>query len=302
MKISGFTMSRNGDKLYYPVKESVCSILPLVDEFVVALGDSDEDDKTRELLESIGSDKIKVYDRVWSEQSFVEGQIFAEETNFALSKCSGNWCFYLQADEVIHEQDFGMILSACQIELDNPLVDGFLFKYHHFWGDYDHYLPFYGWYRNEIRIVRNKVGIYSYKDAQSFRKGNSEKLSVKEIDAHVYHYGWVRPPRLMQVKKKEQDSMHHGIEKIEQEHRLWANEFDFGALGNIPVFKGTHPKVMHECIQRLNWKNKLNFSKKADLKRPKVKHEKLKYRLISFFENNLNGGKSIIGYSNWNKV
>ena len=46
MKISGFTMGKNVQKLYYPIKQSIMSILPIVDEFVVALGDSDEDDET----------------------------------------------------------------------------------------------------------------------------------------------------------------------------------------------------------------------------------------------------------------
>lgn len=283
-------------------KNLSCLLLPLVDEFVVALGDSDKEDRTRELIESIQSNKIKIYDRVWSKQSFVDGRIFAEETNFALDKCTGDWCFYLQADEVIHEKDFETIRTACQRGLHNPLVDGLLFKYYHFWGDYDHYLPFHGWYKNEIRIIRNTSGIYSYKDAQSFRKGNNKKLNVKEIDAHIYHYGWVRPPKHMHTKKKEQSSMHHGIEKTEREYTLKPDQFNFGTLRNIPVFKGSHPIVMEGFINKMNWKDKLNYSGKANLNRGKVKHEKLKYRVLSFLENALNGGKDFIGYSNWNKV
>jgi hypothetical protein len=55
MKISGFTMGKNALKLYYPMRQSVESILPLVDEFVVVLGDSDGDDLTRSEIEAIGS-------------------------------------------------------------------------------------------------------------------------------------------------------------------------------------------------------------------------------------------------------
>jgi hypothetical protein len=50
MKISGFTMVRNAEKLYFPIKESILSVLPVVDEFIVALGDGD--DNTRGLIES----------------------------------------------------------------------------------------------------------------------------------------------------------------------------------------------------------------------------------------------------------
>jgi len=65
MKISGFKMVKNATKLYFPIKQSILSILPIVDEFVVALGDCDEDDTTLQEIESIGSDKIKIVHTVW---------------------------------------------------------------------------------------------------------------------------------------------------------------------------------------------------------------------------------------------
>lgn len=299
MKISGFTMVRNADKYYYPIKESILSVLPIVDEFIVALGDCDNDDKTREQIESINSNKIQIIDRIWNEKDFVDGKIFANETDCALSQCSGDWCFYLQADEVIHEKDLNLIKESCEKYIDTPIVDGLLFKYYHFFGDYNHYLPFHGWYKNEIRIVRNNTGIYSYKDAQSFRKNENKKLNVVEIDAHIYHYGWVRPPEIMQSKKKEQDSMHQGKIKTNTDYQEKSYEFEFGALGLIPVFPRTHPSVMSNLISKLSWKYKLNYSKKSKLTRPLMKHEKIKYRLLSFFENNLLGGRNLGGFKNY---
>ncbi|BDS11425.1 glycosyltransferase [Aureispira anguillae] len=299
MKISGFTMVRNAEKYYFPIKESIESILPIVDEFIVALGNNDPDDNTRTIIESIDSDKVIIIDRVWSEQEFMDGKIFASETNFALSQCTGDWCFYLQADEVVHENDLAPIVNYCKQYLKNPDVDGFLFNYHHFFGDYKHYLPVHGWYKNEIRIVRNHAHIYSYKDAQSFRKMENKKLNVIEIEPYIYHYGWVRPPELMQSKKKEQDSMHHGIAKTKQAYQLKSDEFDYGPLGKIPLFKGKHPAIMAAFIANIHWQNKLNYSKKGNLERPQLKHEKIKYKLLTFFENLLNGGKDFFGYSNW---
>jgi len=292
-------MVRNADKYYFPIKASIESILPIVDEFVVALGDNDEGDRTREIIESIESDKIKIIDRVWSETDFVDGKIYANETTFALSQCKGDWCFYLQADEVVHEKDHDTIVKYCQNYLDDKKVDGFLFQYHHFFGDYEHYLPVHGWYKNEIRIVRNNAGVYSIKDAQSFRKNNNQKLRVVEFTPYIYHYGWVRPLELMQSKKKAMDAMYHGTEQIESAYKLKPNEFNYGALGNIPTYNGSHPAVMKDFISKLNWQHKLNYSKSANLNRPKMKHEQLKYRLLTKIENLLNGGKDIFGYSNW---
>ena len=302
MSISGFTIVRNATKYYFPIKESIRSILPIVDEFIVALGNCDPDDSTREEIEAINSDKIKIIDRVWAEQDFIEGKLFAHETTFALNQCAGDWCFYLQADEVIHCKDHQLIAKACADNLTNKNIDGFLFEYYHFFGDYDHYLPFHGWYKNEIRIVRNKSGVYSYKDAQSFRKKENERLNIFPINAHVYHYGWVRPPNLMQSKKKEQDSIHHGKEKINNEYKLKPIEFNYGALGKIPVYKGSHPKVMTELIEKIDWIEKLNYTEKCELNRAKMKHEKWKYRFITFLEKKFNNGKDFFGYSNWNRI
>ncbi|MGH1337745.1 MAG: hypothetical protein ACRBFS_16615 [Aureispira sp.] len=299
MKISGFTMVRNATKYYFPIKESILSILPLVDEFIVALGDNDADDATRAAIGSIDSNKIKIIDRVWSEEDYIDGQVFAKETSFALSQCTGDWCFYLQADEIVHEQDLPLIKAACAQQLHNAKVDGFLFNYHHFFGDYDHYLPVHGWYKQEIRIVRNSTKIYSYKDAQSFRKEANQKLQVVPIAAYIYHYGWVRPPHLMQSKKKEQDSMHHGKEKTRVHYQGQSEGYNYGPLGKIPIFKGRHPAVMDEFRSKINWTNQLNYSKKGALDRPLLKHEKWKYKLLTFFENALNGGKDFFGYTNW---
>lgn len=193
-------------------------------------------------------------------------------------------------------------MNVCNKHLLNKNIDGLLFNYHHFFGDYNHYLPVHGWYKNEIRIVRKNAGVYSYKDAQSFRKNDNEKLNVAPINSYVYHYGWVRPPHLMQSKKKEFDSMYEGVEKANENYRLRPDEFDYGSLGNIPKFKGTHPKVMEEYCQKINWTSKLNYSKKVSLDREKMKHEKFKNKLLTFLENTFNGGKDYFGWSNWNII
>ena len=302
MKISAFTMVRNAEKYYFPIKESILSVLPIVDEVVVALGKGDKEDNTAALIQSIQSDKIKIYHRQWSEDDFVDGRIFAQETNFARAQCSGDWCIYLQADELIHEKDHPQIVQNCRRFLSEDCVDGFLFDYYHFYGDYKHHLPVHGWYKNEIRIIRNKNNIYSYKDAQSFRKDNNTKLDVVHTKARIYHYGWVRPPHLMQSKKKEQDSMHHGIKKAEAQYKKQQKSFDYGALGRLDKFKEPHPRVMLSFIRRLDWQSQLNYTKTASLNRHKLKHEKWKYRVLTFLEKHLNKGADFWGYSNWNLI
>ena len=170
MLISGFSMVRNATKLYYPVKASIESILPIVDEFVIALGDCDADDLTFEEIKKINSDKIKIIHTKWDIEKYPNGSEYAHQTDIAKEHCKGDWLFYLQSDEVIHEKYLSTIKNRCNELLHNPAVEGLLFNYRHFWGDYSHYIISHAWYPKEIRIIRNNPEIHSWRDAQSFRR------------------------------------------------------------------------------------------------------------------------------------
>jgi hypothetical protein len=309
MKISGFSFVRNGVKLYYPVVESVKSILPIVDEFVIAVGKGDEDDNTKKKLEEIGDPKVKIIETKWEEKYFKKGIINAIQTDIAKKECSGDWLFYLQADEVVHERYLPVIESRCNELVDDEEVEGLLFRYKHFWGDYNHYQAGHGWYPHEIRIIRNREDIHSWQSAQSFRKFDyydnprqpegHHKLKVAKVDAEIYHYGWVRPPHLMQNKRKALDSVHWGLGKAKNHYDKAPQEFDYGPLNLLAEFKETHPKVMEEKIKEMDWIEKLQYSGKPNPYREKHKHEKLKYRMLSFIEKYFNGGKQLGGFRNY---
>jgi hypothetical protein len=311
MKISGFSMVKNAVKLYYPVREMILSALPLVDEFVVAIGDCDPDDHTRDLVASINDPKVKIIDTVWDIEKYPRGMENAHQTDIAKSHCGGDWLLYLQADEVIHEEDIPKIRAACEAYLHNPHVEGLLFSYRHFWGDFDHFHHSHSWYKNEVRVVRNDPEIHSWESAQSFRRipgfdglnyrqqEGTFKLHVAEIDAWIYHYGWVRPPALMRKKTKALDTIHKGAEQVEQMTQNKHYDFDYGPLNRLKRFHGTHPAVMEEWIARFNWRDELQYSGNIPKNRRKHKHEKWKYRLLSRVENLLPGGKSIGAFKNY---
>ena len=252
MKVTGFSFIRNALIYDYPVVEAIRSILPLCDEVVVAVGRSD--DETLELVQSIDPQKVRILETVWDDSLRSGGRVLAEETNKAFQAISADsdWAFYIQGDECIHEKYHPAILAGMHKYLDNPQVDGLLFDYLHFYGSYDYVGESYRWYRKEIRIVRNDKRIYSYRDAQGFRKGENEKLSVKPIDACVYHYGWVRDPRAMQRKKEGVSRFWHDDEWIER-HVEKAEAFDYSEIDALARFEGTHPDVMSERLRRMNW-------------------------------------------------
>ncbi len=255
MKISGFTIIRNGIEFDYPYLESLSSILPLVDELVINVGIGD--DQTLETVLNFAktadpTKTIVVFESDWqlnNPQKKQAGLILSEQTNLALARCTSDWCVYLQADEVLHENDLPRIRAAIEkasrssasrknatrrdtegsdVVGDDPArraaegndvaegdaaendAEGLVFDYHHFYGSYNVVQESRSTYRREVRAIRKSSGALSVGDAQSFRKQNGEKPRVLPSDGHIYHYGWVRSPQAMKEKTFFLDQLYHG--------------------------------------------------------------------------------------------
>ena len=191
MKVSGFTFIRNAIKYDYPIVEAIKSILPLCDEVVVAVGFSD--DNTLELIKNIDP-KVRIIETIWDDTLREGGKTLALETDKAFQAISSDadWAFYIQGDEVVHEKYHTIILDSMHRYKDDNRVEGLLFNYTHFYGSYDYIGSSLSWYLDEIRIIKNNKNIFSYRDAQGFRKLPNIKLNVKKIPAYIYHYGWVK--------------------------------------------------------------------------------------------------------------
>lgn len=254
MKISGFSYIRNGFTYDYPFLKSIQSILPICDEFVIAVGNST--DGTREAIEALGSPKIKIIDTVWDDNLREGGRIFAQQANIALDQITGDWGFHIQADEIIHEQDLDKIYSAMQQEEKNAKVEGFLFDFLNFFGSYDYVGYTRRFHRREIRIIRKDLAVRSYRDSQGFRRYPSLqayqeghrgiKLRVKAIGAPVYHYSYVRPPQDMMKKTKYFHSFWHPNEWIEQ--HVPEQTFNYYQIDDLKRFTGSHPALMQDII------------------------------------------------------
>lgn len=251
MKVSGFTIIRNAIKFDFPVVESITSILPLCNEFIVAVGNSD--DGTLDVIRNIDDTKIRIIETIWDERLIGKGgKVLAAETNKSLEAISddADWAFYIQSDEVVHEKDLPAIYSAMEKWKDDPQVDGLLFKYLHFYGSYYYLASSPHWYSREIRIIKNHRSIFSYNDAQGFRKGKNKKLKVKPVDVYYYHYGWVKHPETMQKKRLFHLTWQN--EKVSKEERN-SRQYDYSKIETIQLFNGTHPKVIQSRIEKKNW-------------------------------------------------
>ncbi len=252
MKVSGFTFIRNAVQYDYPIVEAINSILPLCDELVVAIGKCE--DGTLQLIRSIASQKIKVIHTIWDDSLREGGRVLAIETDKAFEAIAedSDWAFYIQGDEVLHEQYISVIRENMFRYKDDFSVEGLLFHYLHFYGSYDYVGESSRWYRHEIRVIRNNRSIFSYRDAQGFRREPNEKLRVKLIPASIYHYGWVRNPIAMQKKQRTFNKFWHDDQWMKK-NIAQADQFDYSQVDALGKFSGTHPAVMLPRIKTMNW-------------------------------------------------
>ncbi len=258
MRISGFTIARNAQKFGYPLLESLRSMLPLVDELVVAVGDSE--DKTWDLVHSLKTPKRKAFRTIWDPAQRAGGKVLSVQTNLALARCTGDWALYLQADEVLHEDDLPVLERAMARHHRSPL-EGLRMDYLHFYGSYQtvqtHWRK---WYRSAIRVVKPGKGVQSVGDAYGFRSGgpSGRRLLSWGSGARVFHYGWSRPPQVMQAKQDNLDRLYHGDEAMRRRQAQAAEQQEqfkafYADRGYLERFRGSHPAVMTPRVLAQDW-------------------------------------------------
>lgn len=261
MKISGFTYVRNGFEYGYPFIASIKSLLPIVDELIVVVGDSS--DETRKAIEQLRETKIKIVDSVWDNSLREGGKLFAEQSNIGIRNATGDWLIHLQADEVFMEDSRNKILQCIECANSKDNIDGVLFPFLHFWGDYKHIRNTRRTHRFEIRAFKNKRNILSFRDSQGFRKygkkKNGKKLKVIKTKAIVFHYSYSRNPKLMRKKANYFKRFWHSDDWIKRKTN--DKEFDFNQVDKLEDYNGPHPEYIQDIMKKKDWNFNYNPSK-----------------------------------------
>ena len=241
MLVSGFTIVRNAVKFNYPVLESIRSILPICDEFVVNVGDSE--DNTLALIRSLNDPKIRIVQTKWD---MSEGNVvLSRQTNIALAECKAPWAFYLQTDEVVHEEDLPVLKKLMERYRDDGNVDALRFKWLHFYGSYYRYRIDSGWYQKQDRIVRNNGTVESFGDAYGFQRKDGKDVRRKNTGCFIYHYGWVQPADVMTQRRVNAEQIGFATITDEKERK---QDYSYGDLNRFAPYFGSHPKVMAERL------------------------------------------------------
>ena len=248
LNVSGFTFIKNGITLGYPFIESIKSIAPLCDEVIINVGfdqpECQKDDGTFNLLRETFSDKKFVFLKsYWNPCLVSGGMVLSEQTNIALTRCRGKYCHYIQGDEIVHEDDFGLIQKGIKHMEQDSSIDGLVYNFIHFYGNPGIVKQTRNTYRREIRLIRNHCNIKSWKDAQGFRHNNDTKLKVCLIPARIFHYGWARQEATMDKKNKSFAKLYHGNKHQEE-------DFFYKHIWGLRPFTKTHPKVMRDWVEQ----------------------------------------------------
>lgn len=263
MKVSAFTFIKNGQILGYPFLQSIQSVLPIVDEFVINVGNSEDD--TFKLISSINDKKIRVIKSQWNETMKSRGYVYGQQKMIAQFNCTGDWAFYIEGDEVYHESELLQIKKSMEAHLNDSNVEALVFNFFHFYGNANTLLNSPGWYRSEARIIKNSVRTYSpdglfWIVLDSNKKGRYPK--AKHTGATCYHYGWVRSEEQMNLKSS----------KVQ---KYWGGKpakIDYSQIdGSImQEFHGSHPEIIKDWLPKADGLFKVD--KSYELTRKQKKH------------------------------
>lgn len=288
MRIEGFTYVRNGLKMGYPFLPSINSILPIVDQLFVVVGDSE--DGTREAIENLKNDKIVIVDSIWEEEKRVNGEIFKDQANLGLQRVTGDWAIHIQADEVLSEADGAKLINYIHKADEIEEVDGLLFPFYHFWGDYQHIRRTRRTHAFEIRAFKNKRNVQSYRDSQGFRIFNPEtpdnkgaKLKVLKTDIPIYHYAYTRDPKLMNKKSNYFHRFWHSNDWLKNNTK--ETDFDYNDVDSLEAYEGSHPVYMEDVIKEKDWEFNYDPSKSNMRSKDKILNgfeRQFKYRLFEY--------------------
>ena len=273
MKVSGFTFIKNGQILGYPFLQSIQSILPIVDEFVINVGQSE--DNTLDAIHSLNDKKIRIIESKWSDSMRDRGYVYGQQKMIAQYNCTGDWAFYIEGDEIYHERDLEKIKKSMEKHLHDDNVEALIFDFNHFYGNTNSILNSPGWYRSEARIIKNSIRSYApdglfWVVLDSNKKGRYPK--AKHTGVTCYHYGWVRSEDQMNLKSK----------KVQKYWGAMPVRINYSQMDQLIIkeFQGTHPEIIKDWFPKENGLYEANPSYKITLKQKK---HRIMLKLENFF-------------------
>lgn len=250
MKLGGGICIRNGNVLDYCWREAVQSLLGVCD--VVSVSDGESDDGTQQELRAWAEQDPRLILNVhpWTDPKGTN-QWWPDWMNYNRQHCPADYFVHLDADEVLHEEDYERIRKLA--ETGNP----WYCRRYNFWHDPRHLIPEGKCCGSRVlRLARSQDPIPS-----DYPYGPAEATCIRALDSDIgiYHYGFLCERSAF-------------FRKAREVQRIWTNSFDprleqaeafegnwsampgvTGWENKLDEFTGTHPKVVHQWLKNRHY-------------------------------------------------
>ena len=253
MKISVYTCCNDAIEKEFTLFEGVKQALTFADEVVYVDGSSK--DGTLQWMEAFASrdNRIKIYKNLWPIHMLKSATVV--QKNLALSKCTGDWCMLMDADEVYSNKLCSSIRDWIREAEEQKRIAVYC-QTKHFFGNYttlcsnDPWCD-YRWYEGKIYVVKNNIGIHHGNadgDHDGFVTNEDQTLDVYTLNlgnnvmtraASVNHYGHVRSDEIYSQKKNAIERRYHPNWQDKDYTLMMFSEYFTGYLGE-------HPQSMSE--------------------------------------------------------
>lgn len=199
--LSGVTVVRNALINGYPFVESILSLLPAVDELVVLEGHSDDDTWDYLLRLQQRHPKIRLHRQPWP-QGLQAGRSIGLMQTDAFHLCRGRWCFLLQADEILPEENAAYLRALCQrrrwweVLVGRRRFNSYAVDVVHVFDSFQRWNRQYGSTATQpygtrwaVRLVRRRPLIFSGGDGWSFEGWGLFLIGTARLPAPLFHVG-----------------------------------------------------------------------------------------------------------------
>ena len=253
----------------YPFEASLASGLAFADEACIVAGRSQDgtDDLLYGLQAQYGASRVKikheaiVFDQGWQERWW----------RSASDMTGADWLMYIDADEVLHENDAGVIAELLKYEQ----IKAINFPVTHFYGSDNWFVtPSAKWLTRNTRIGRRSSGYEMRNMTNPDGSGCACHMVIRPNgngsveNAHTYdgpgvyrtsivllHYGWVRNAQALAVSQAKHRAWYHNDANLFDGHIPDVSPWDFRmrdmyTAGKIALWNGEHPACMTDWIAR----------------------------------------------------
>lgn len=227
---------KNGITQGYPFWESLKSCLPFANEIVISEGNSSDETATyiNKFASIYGSASgngptIRLFRDEWTKGQSGNGEIISIISEKNMRRCTYNWIYYLQADEIVHEGNVDFIKSIAS--KNSRRYNAVEFYFWHFLGSWNP-VKSGAAYHEAIRMVKNNPKIKLMGDGWTFEGDVSPVCKSVNVPHPLFHLGWVFPhncdqKHLEHGKIYAQNSQYQKVAS-EAKDRLSVNKYEEG--------------------------------------------------------------------------